>query len=145
MKIDGKNRWLFKLDHNTFYNQDVIIGVSFENERLKISSDGEIMIKASRTQPFTWDGNTPKWNILDIVVGTPDGVVHTLSGLRKTQRASLLHDALYQFAPRDFVTRSQADKLSLLEMKKTKFKLARLYWVFVRLFGWFWWNKNSRS
>lgn len=145
MRIDGKNRWLFRLEHNTFYNQDVILGVHFESERLSIMPNGEIMIKASRLQPFTWDGNTPKWNVLDIVVGTPDGVVHTLTGLRKTQRASLLHDALYQFAPRESVTRKQADKLSLLEMKKTKFKLARLYWFFVRLFGAFWWKKHSRS
>ena len=145
MRIDGKNRWLFRLEHNTFYNQDIIKEVRFENERLRIMPNGEIMIKASKVSPFTWDGNTPKWAIMDIVVGTPDGVVHTLTGLRKTQRASLLHDALYQFAPREFVTRKQADKLSLLEMQKTKFKLAKLYWVFVRMFGGFWWNRNSRS
>ena len=73
MRIDGKNRWLFKLDHNTFYNQKVITNVNYEDEWLKIMPNGEIMIKASKIRPYMFDGCTPKFSICDIVIGTPDG------------------------------------------------------------------------
>jgi hypothetical protein len=145
MRIDGKNRWLFRLDHETYYNQDIITGFEYDHEWFHIKPNGEIKLKCSPEHDFTWDGCTPKWVILDLIVGTPDGAVYTLSGLRKTQRASLIHDVLYQFAPRDKVTREQVDKLFYIEMKKTNFTWAWVYWKAVRLFGNHWWKKNTRS
>ena len=145
MRIDGKNRWLFRLDHETYYNQDIITGFEYDHGWVHIKPNGEIKLTCSLEHDFTWDGCTPKWVIMDLVVGTPDGAVYTLSGLRQTQRASLIHDVLYQFAPRDKVTREQVDKLFYLEMKKTNFKWAWVYWKAVRLFGRHWWKKNTRS
>jgi hypothetical protein len=49
-----------------------------------------------------------------------------------TYYASLIHDALYQYK----VNRAVADRVFYEKMKEDKFKLAGLYYIAVRLFGW---------
>ena len=143
MKIGGKNFWVFKISEPITINT-LIKDVEFENEWILLLPDGDVTVKASSETPFCWDGATPKFNILDIVIGTPDGVVDMHTGKAKTYYATLLHDALYQFAPRGLVSRKQADKIMLEEMRKTKFKPRLIYYAVIRLLGGLWWNKKRR-
>ena len=139
MKITGnKNYWIFKIDHQICIHNIRIFGI-YEDDWIKIEPDGWITIKATKKRPYAWDGCTPKFAFLDIVFGTPDGIVNPLTGKPKTYLASMFHDALYQFAPRDLVTRKQVDLMMLDEMKRNKFKLAKLYYLGIRAFGWIYW------
>lgn len=143
MKIDGKHLWIFKVtEHITI--QTNILGATFENEWAYLDLMGRLTIKATPDHAFAWDGATPKYSILDVVVGTPDGVMSTDTGKPKTYFGTLAHDVLYQFAPRNIITRTQADGVMLHQMKITKFKLRYVYYFFIRALGWIWWRKNRR-
>jgi hypothetical protein len=152
MKINGKNTWIFLIERNQSIKTNRITGVYHDSTRLKIEPLGETMtavvIKASAEYrgpgPFAWDGCTPKWSILDIVVGTPDGVISPETERPKTYYGSLVHDALYQFAPRNLVTRKQADLIMLDEMTATGFFWRHVYYAFIRVFGGYWWKKHAR-
>ncbi len=80
---------------------------------------------------YAWNGSSPrplgKWGIWWL--GTPD--------CQATIRASLLHDALYQFLDHpDFpYSREQCDMAFLQMMELGKFPLAKIYWSAVRTFG----------
>jgi hypothetical protein len=101
--------------------------------RLVISAEGRITV----TRGYAWDGCTPKTCLLDIVIGTPDGVVFLPTGQPKTYYASLVHDALYQFLPDGLpLTRAQADRCFLLLMTESAFAPRHLYYLAVRAFGW---------
>lgn len=105
----------------------------FEAEWLRIGLSGEITIKANQ-QGYAWDGCTPKRSLLNLaIIGVPDGHVDYRTGLPYTYHASLVHDALYQYLDTIPVTKSQVDQL-FLEMLGD-FKLRRLYYWMVRLFG----------
>ena len=143
MKIDGKHLWIFKVSEPVTI-QTNLFGVWFENEWVTLDLMGKLTIKATPDHAFAWDGATPKYSVFDIVVGTPDGVVSTVTGKPKTYFGTLAHDALYQFAPRHKVTRKQADGVMLHQMKLTKFKPRYVYYFFIRALGWVWWHKNRR-
>lgn len=143
MKIDGKHLWIFKVSEPVSI-QTNLFGVWFENEWVTLDLMGKLTIKATPDHAFAWDGATPKYSVFDIVVGTPDGVVSTVTGKPKTYFGTLAHDALYQFAPRHKVTRKQADGVMLHQMKLTKFKPRYVYYFFIRALGWVWWHKNRR-
>ena len=101
--------------------------------RLIIKSDGTLTV----TKGYAWDGCSPKFCFLDLVIGTPDGVVFAGTGQPKTYFASLVHDALYQFLPDGLpLSRAQADRCFLLLMSKSEFRLRYLYYAAVRLCGW---------
>ena len=143
MKIDGKHLWIFKVSEPVTIHTN-LFGVWFENEWVTLDLMGKLTIKATPDHAFAWDGATPKYSVFDIVVGTPDGVVSTVTGKPKTYFGTLAHDALYQFAPRHKVTRKQADGVMLHQMKLTKFKPRYVYYFFIRALGWVWWHKNRR-
>ena len=50
---------------------------------------------------------------------------------------TLVHDALYQYYPWHRISRRAIDALFLAMMQEKRFKLARLYYVAVRLLGGF--------
>jgi hypothetical protein len=138
MRYKGKHFWLF-VTHEDHVFQTNILGRDFENEWMKISPDGEILIKGTHVQEndeggYAWDGCSPKYAILDIVAGTPDGVVDETTEKPKTYFASMVHDALYQFGRQAKIKRPEADKLFLKMLKG--FKLKYLYYFAVRLLGW---------
>lgn len=144
MKIDGKDRWIFKLEKDFTskipFITSKLAGTKLINNKLGyLTNTGLIVIK----EGFSWDGCTPKWAWFDIVFGTPDGVIDKQTGKPKTYYASLMHDFLYQFAPREYVTRKYADKVMLAEMAKTGYKPRYVYYFFIRLFGWYWWIKRK--
>ncbi|VEP15989.1 conserved hypothetical protein [Hyella patelloides LEGE 07179] len=100
--------------------------------RLKIATDGTITVKKG----YAWDGCSPKFNILDLFwVGTPDGAINENKPV--TYYASLVHDALGQFAKKESermpFNRKERD-LIFKEMLEG-FALQWLYYLAVRIFG----------
>ena len=100
---------------------------------LEISTDGLITVKANENG-YAWDGCTPKFDILNLwVVGVPDGHVDYRTDKPYTYRASMVHDALYQYLDTIPVTKDAVDRL-FLEMLGD-FKLRWLYYPAVKCFG----------
>lgn len=131
-------KWLYRIDANytwtSPYGQDADYAFFDGRGRLRllIERNGAITV----THGYTWNGCSPKLRVLDLLFGTPEGVVNARTGQRKTYFASLVHDALYQFLADDLpLTRAQADRCFLLLMRESAFLLAPLYWAFVRVFG----------
>ena len=119
----------------------LIKGCNFENEWLRLSDDGTIVIKGSNKKGYAWDGCSLKFKVLDVYFGTPEGVINRKTKQTKTYFASLVHDVLYQFSDdlKATITRKQTDEEFYHILKRDDFRLARLYYWFVRAFGWIWW------
>ncbi len=101
---------------------------------LHIEKDGTITVNRG----YAWDGCSPKFKILDLLlVGTPDGIVNLQTGRPKTYYASLVHDALYQFLddPHFPFSREQCDQVFLELLKEADFKLAFPYYWAVKYLG----------
>lgn len=110
--------------------------ILFWNDWLTIS-DGTIAVK----REYSWNGCKPKFVWLDIMWGTPDGkMIDTWRGDENITRcASMVHNALYQFKKevyKEGVTRKMADQIFYDIMKQDGFKLAKLYYLIARAFGW---------
>ena len=130
-------RWLYRLGRAYSWNGRCPVGDDyffFDRKgklRLIVEASGSITVLAR----YAWNGCSPKFCIFDILWGTPDGVVHALTGRPKTYFASMVHDALCQFCkyglPYD---RRQVDGFFLDLMQESGFKLARVYWLAVRAF-----------
>ena len=103
--------------------------------RLTISTDGTITVK----KDYAWDGCSPKLlKILDIFwLGTPDGLIDIKTGKPATYYASLVHDALGQFAkkePEKMPFNRKERDLMFKEMLEG-FALKWFYYLAVRIFG----------
>jgi hypothetical protein len=141
-------KWLFRLDKDFSYDSGLQIPQKyiFRDKdgviRLIIKKDGTLTV----TKGYAWNGCSPKWCLFDLIIGTPDGVVHKDTGKPKTYYATCLHDALYQFIQDiEPLSRTDADRVFLEAMKETKFIFANVYWIFVRLFGWAVWRRRKRA
>lgn len=100
--------------------------------RMTIDQTGIITIKSG----YAWDGCTPKFNLWDISVGTPDGVVNARTRKPKAYYASLIHDGLCQFLPTDPpYSRLDADKEFLAILTRDAFGPRHIYFVAVAVFG----------
>lgn len=121
--------------------QSSIIGREFENEWFKLSKDGLMTVKGTHYKGYAWDGCSPKFKIKDLYFGTLEGVLNFGTGQSKTYYASLIHDVFYQFSRsvRSFIRRKEADREFYNILKMDDFRFARLYYFFVRWFGWIWW------
>jgi hypothetical protein len=136
-------RWVYRLERNYSWEsshrlpEDFFFRDGQGKVRLIIEKEGTITVTAG----YAWDGCSPKFCAFDILFGTPDGIVHAETGRPKTYYASLVHDALYQFlreaAP---LTRRDADRFFLRLLKESDFLPAHLYWLVVRVLGWFVWR-----
>ncbi len=145
-----KNRvkWLYRSDANFSWAS----GYEIEEDRIFFDSSGRVRLiiesggRITVTRGYSWNGCSPKICVFDIVIGTPDGVVHTGTGRSKTYFATMVHDALYQFLGDDSpLTRRQADEAFLRLMADSDFAPRLPYWGAVRLLGRFvWWAKRSR-
>lgn len=132
-------RWVYRLDaaHSWESGREVPDDTFFFDERgnlwLIVEKSGRITV----TRGYAWNGCSPKLCVWDLLVGTPDGVVHAETGKPKTYYASLVHDALYQFLRNDLpYTRQDADRFFLRLLEESDFAPRGLYWLFVRAFGW---------
>ena len=146
LKQGGHKLWKF-VHHDDFqYQSTMLEGREFEGKWLKIDNDGTITVKGSQDQKrgYAWDGCTPKFNFLQITWGNFDGNMHKHFILStgqhsykpKTYYASMVHDVLYQYKRCVPVTRKEADRIFLYQLREAKWMWAGLYWVGVRLFGW---------
>ena len=130
--------WLYRLEKSYSWKsnhpiaEDLVFRDKKGKVRLIVGKDGTITV----TRGYSWDGCTPKFCVLDFLIGTPDGVVHKDTGHPKTYYASLVHDALYQFIPDGLpLGRRHADRFFLLLMAESDFSPRWVYWVAVRVFG----------
>ena len=130
--------WLYRLEQSYTWksNHPIAEDLVFKDRdgkvRLIVGKDGTITV----TRGYAWDGCTPKFCVLDFLIGTPDGVVHKDTGHPKTYYASLVHDALYQFLPDGLpLRRRHADRFFLLLMAESDFSPRWVYWAAVRVFG----------
>ena len=118
---------------------------TFENEWLKIHESGVIVVKGSNGNGYSWDGCSPKIELFDLIIGTPDGRIELSTDKPLTYYASMLHDILYQFKEYIFVTRREADQLFYTILKMKKFFWADVYFYVVRLFGWIYGDWNYKK
>lgn len=105
----------------------------FKSEWLKIDTQRKVIIVK---KGYSWDGCTPKlFSILGLFwVGTPDGVPLG-DGFRITGKASLMHDALYQYLGEHTMSRKQCDEVFKYQLGIDGFKLKWPYYAAVRTFG----------
>jgi hypothetical protein len=132
--------WLYKLDKDYTYQSDYQWDHDMEfvdangKPRMRLSRDGQITV----LKGYCWDGCTPKFCVMDILIGTPEGAVLEQTGKPKTWDASLVHDALCQFLPADLpLSQHEVDLIMLDLLKLREFSLSGVYYFFVRAFGWF--------
>ena len=123
--------------------QSAIKNRAFENDWFKLSEDGSVIIKGSHYKGYAWDGCSPKLKIKDLYIGTPEAVLNFGTGQSKTYYASLVHDVFYQFSKkvRSFIRRKEVDREFYNILKRDSMRFAKVYYIFVRLFGWIWWYK----
>lgn len=89
-------KWLYRAGRNFSWES----GYTIREDRIFFDSSGKVRLvleKGGRitvTRGYAWNGCTPKMCFLDLLIGTPDGVVHAVTGRPKTYYASMVHDAL---------------------------------------------------
>ena len=140
-------RWLYRLERNFSWASGHAVGIDlvFRDTsgavRLLVAADGLITV----TRDYAWNGCSPKLCVFDILIGTPDGVVHAGTGRPKTYYASLIHDALYQFLPDGLpLRRRDADRCFRMLLAESHFAPRWLYWLVVRAIGWIVWRATRR-
>lgn len=125
-----------------------ITGIEYHHKDgwFSIHPDGKFEIRASLGKGYAWDGCTPKWELLDLIVGTPDGRLDYLTEEPITYYASMVHDILYQFKDEIPVSRNTADKLFHIIMKQADYWWRGLYFAIVSLFGGIYggWKSNEK-
>ena len=113
----------------------------FPNQTLLHSSTGKELGSIHSNTLVVWAGYktdvcSPKFRILDLEFGTPDGYIDPKTGLPVTFRAALIHDCLY--CSDTTITRAEADKIFYDLLKAEGFIWARFYFIVVRLLGGVW-------
>ncbi len=129
----GNFPYVFRDTDDFHYQTHWRLDEPFIAEWLEISTTGLITVKANQ-RGYAWDGCTPKADILNLlIVGVPDGRIDYRTGKPYTYRASMVHDALYQYLDTIPVPKREVDLLFFRMLGD--FKLRRLYYWAVRLFG----------
>ena len=133
--------------------------VDFQNPYLVLSADGTLVLK----QGYAWNGCSPKFEILGMVFGTPEGglpgsaeepmIKRNLQGLGfgnvdwlkpRTYYASLVHDGLYQISNTHGarMNRKIVDRLFYTMLEAYRFRAARIYYWIVDFAGRFVWARR---
>lgn len=129
---------VYKFVHRTDeYIRTNLKGVSYEHEDgwLKIEPDGTFYFRTSCQNGYAWDGCSPKWELMDFLIGTPDCRLDYITQQPMTFFASMTHDIFYQFKKEVPISRKTADVLFRLILRDSGFKWTALYYFFVRRFG----------
>lgn len=87
---------------------------------------------------YSWDGCSPKFKIGNQILGTPDFG-------DKTKYASLVHDALYQYAGVHLINKDSVDYIFYKMMNDNNFKGAKFYYLMVKKFGSYFWDKYYKQ
>lgn len=128
-------RWLksyrvYRLEQDYLRRTD-IRGLMYDSVYVRLHREGWLLIRAG----YAWNGCSPKYDVLGMVLGTPEGTVNA-RGVPRTYYPSLVHDAFYQMSshlPR--LRRKDVDRLFLDMLRQEGFGAALLYYWVVRLFG----------
>jgi hypothetical protein len=146
MKCRNSVKWKYRSENNFSWES----GLDIAEDRFFLDDSGTVrlIIEAGGlitvTGGYSWNGCSPKFCLFDLLIGTPDGVVHVDTGRPKTYFASMIHDALYQFLRVNSpVSRGMADRCFLHLMAESEFSLRYLYWFAVRAFGWLFWRATK--
>jgi hypothetical protein len=132
-KRRGNRPYIFKEMVDYSYQTTWSLDAPFVAEWLEVSTDGVVTVKSNGTG-YSWDGCTPKFSLFDIaVVGIPDGHIDVRTMKPFTYRASMVHDALYQYLDSVPVSKRDIDLL-FLEMLGD-FRLRYIYYFAVKYFG----------
>ena len=130
--------WLYRADENFSWDS----GITVQADQVFLDGGGKLRLviettgRMTVTRGYSWNGCSPKFCFLDLLIGTPDGVVDAGTGRPKTYFASMVHDALYQFLGAESpISRRAADRCFLHLMAESQFSLRYIYWAAVRLFG----------
>lgn len=111
--------------------EDYIIDIDASDAEFEFVSikDNRMTIKAG----YAWNGCSPKFSLFGLkMIGTPDGIIDYQTGKQMCYYATLVHDALYQFK---IGNRKNADLMFYNILKNANFKMAKLYYIVVRVFG----------
>ncbi|MFC2120969.1 DUF1353 domain-containing protein [Bacteroidota bacterium] len=147
----GKQKvWKFVHHEDYKYTTNLLQNRTCDFNWLNISENGTITVKGSRDKGYFWDGCTPKMNFLHITWGIFDGKLKRFGkGNYKpyTYYASMIHDVLYQYKRCAPVTRKEADRIFYIMLKESGFMWAGMFYIGVRLFGWFFcgWKYKSKK
>ena len=143
----NKVKWLYRSDQNYSWES----GFDIREDHVFFDSKGQVRLileKGGRitvTRGYAWNGCSPKICVFDLIIGTPDGVVHAGTGRPKAYYASMVHDALYQFLKAGSpINRRQADTVFLRLLRESDFMWSPAYWAAVRAFGWLVWTAKSK-
>jgi len=133
------HKFRYKKTYRFFEHSDVWIKTNiqcdfFENDWIKVEN-GIITVKGTTQNGYAWDGCTPKIDLLDLCLGTPDGKTNPITEKPIAYYASLVHDAIYQFKEEIPIGRKDTDMLFKLILKDEGFFWSNVYYFFVRLFG----------
>ena len=124
-------KYRYILNSTVFYKTSLDHNILFQSKWIDIFNS-HIMIKKG----YAWDGCTPSFNIANLAyIGTPEGSLNEQTGLPYTYRASLLHDALYQFKDSIPISRKDADNMFRQVLKIDNFVYSGLYYRVVRALG----------
>jgi len=121
MILQTKNIYKYTLNEDITLFYASFFDIVFENNYIKLSN-GWITIKKG----YSWNGCSPKIKLLGKIFGTPDGRNN------QCKIPSCYHDALYQFK---IGTKEDADFIFYELLKKNNWKLAKIYYFAVVLFG----------
>ncbi|MCK9422274.1 MAG: hypothetical protein M0Q38_06735 [Bacteroidales bacterium] len=104
-----------------------LYGCPFDNKWLNIDPYRKIRVKGINGNGFTWDGCSPKWNVLDITWGTPDGSLDFETEKPMTYYDSIIYDALCQYKTVAGINRNETNVIFLMILKEAGF---RLWWIY---------------
>lgn len=116
-----------------------LVGFSYDSEWVTMYTSGEVVIKGTNKNGYSWDGCSPKMYFMGGIIGTPDGelISDFPESIDKpiTYYASMLHDVLYQNKATLPYSRADVDLEFKRQLELKKFKFASVYYFFVRKFG----------
>ncbi|MFC1529328.1 DUF1353 domain-containing protein [Gemmatimonadota bacterium] len=148
MMCKNSVKWRYRSDRNFSWES----GLDIREDRFFLDHSGTIRLIIEEgglitvTRGYSWNGCSPKFCLFDLLIGTPDGVVHINTERPKTYFASMIHDALYQFLRVNSpVSRRMADRCFLRLMAESEFSLRYIYWIAVRTFGWLFWRATKAT
>ena len=133
---DRNRPWILKVERPVQY-QCHVENHEFDSEWISLAKDGTVTIHASKNRPYAWDGCTPKFIIgnKQFILGTPDGYKDIHMEFPITGKASLIHDAFYQYLHVIPITKIEVDRIFKDILKSGGFALWLIYYIAVRLFG----------
>jgi hypothetical protein len=130
--------WVHKVEHPVTY-QSHVQGHEFDSQWVSLDKEGLVTVHAGKDKAYAWDGCSPKIALgKQFIIGTPDGYKDIYMEMPITGKASLIHDALYQYLHIIPIPKVEVDKMFRDILKDEGFVLWPLYYLAVRLFGgWF--------